>query len=86
MGDRLIHISQWTGTQEALSTYIKTHLLNDSCYTVTGNKTTQRLQTSRYFIFISIVKPTRCTLSQIDFILEQHSACFGRSFRPSSGV
>jgi len=26
---------------------------------------------------ISIVKPTRCTMSQIYFILEQHSTCFG---------
>jgi hypothetical protein len=33
-----------------------------------------------------IIKPTRCTISQIYFILEQHSACFGRSFRSSSGV
>jgi len=33
--------------------------------------------------FISIVKPTRCTISQIYFILEQHSTCFGRSFRAS---
>ena len=32
------------------------------------------------------VKPTRCTISQIYFILEQHSTCFGRSLRPSSGV
>jgi predicted membrane channel-forming protein YqfA (hemolysin III family) len=24
----------------------------------------------------SIVKPTRCTISQIYFILEQHSTCF----------
>jgi len=35
---------------------------------------------------ISIVKPTRCTISQIYFVLEQHSTCFGRSFRPLSGV
>jgi hypothetical protein len=28
---------------------------------------------------ISIVKPTRCTISQIYFILEQHSTCFGLS-------
>jgi hypothetical protein len=35
---------------------------------------------------ISIVKPTRRTISQIYFILEQHSTCFRRSFRPSSGV
>jgi hypothetical protein len=34
----------------------------------------------------SIVKPARCTISQIYFILEQHSTCFGRAFRPSSGV
>jgi hypothetical protein len=34
----------------------------------------------------SIVKPTRRTISQIYFILEQHSICFGRSVRPSSGV
>jgi len=33
--------------------------------------------------FISIVKPTRCTIFQIYFILEQHSTCFGR-FRASS--
>jgi len=35
---------------------------------------------------ISIVKPTRRAVSQIYFILEQHSARFGRSLRPSSGV
>jgi len=33
---------------------------------------------------ISIVTPTRCTISQICFILEQQSICFGRSLRPSS--
>jgi len=37
-------------------------------------------------IIIAIVKPTRCTISQIYFILEQNSTCFGRSFRSSSGV
>ena len=30
--------------------------------------------------YISIVKPTRCTASQIYFILDQHSTCFGQSF------
>jgi hypothetical protein len=35
---------------------------------------------------ISIVKPTKCTISQIYFIWEQHSTCFGRPLRPSSGV
>jgi len=35
---------------------------------------------------ISVVKPTRCTISQFYFILEQHSTFFGQSFRPSSGV
>jgi len=39
-----------------------------------------------YGMVISIIKPTRCTISQIYFILEQHSTCFGRSLRPSSGV
>jgi len=34
----------------------------------------------------SIVKPTRCTISHIYPILEQHSTCFGQSFHPSSGV
>jgi hypothetical protein len=34
----------------------------------------------------SIVKPTICTTSQIYFILEQHTTCFGRSLRPSLGV
>jgi hypothetical protein len=38
------------------------------------------------YIFISIVKTNSCTASQIYFILEQHSTCFGRSFRQSSGV
>ena len=33
--------------------------------------------------FISIVKPTRCTIFEFT---EYHSKCFGRSFRPSSGV
>ena len=28
----------------------------------------------------------RCTISQIYFILQQNSTCFGRSLRPSSGV
>ena len=32
--------------------------------------------------FISIVKPTRCTV--FEFI--EYSTCFGQSFRPSSGV
>jgi hypothetical protein len=36
--------------------------------------------------YISIVKPTRCTMSQIYFILDQHCTCFGRSPRPSTGV
>jgi hypothetical protein len=36
--------------------------------------------------YISRVKPTGCTIYQIYFILEQHSSCFRRSFRPSSGV
>jgi len=31
----------------------------------------------------SIVKPTRCTIFEF---IEYHSTCFGRSFRPSSGV
>jgi len=35
---------------------------------------------------ISIVKPTRCTIVSNLFILECQSTCFGRSFRPSSGV
>ena len=33
--------------------------------------------------YISIVKPSRCTVFEF---IEYHSACFGRSFRPSSGV
>ena len=32
------------------------------------------------------MNPTRCTISRIYFILEQHSTCFGLSLRPSSGV
>jgi hypothetical protein len=39
-----------------------------------------------FFDYISIVKPTRCTISQIYFISEQHFTCFGRSLRPSSGI
>ena len=35
---------------------------------------------------IPIVKPTRCTSVSNLFILEWHCTCFGRSFRPSSGV
>jgi hypothetical protein len=35
---------------------------------------------------ISIVKPSRCTISQIYFILEQQSTCFRQSLCPSSGV
>ena len=35
---------------------------------------------------ISIVKPTRCTNVSNYIILEWHSTCFGRSFRPSSEV
>jgi hypothetical protein len=34
-------------------------------------------------VCISIVKPTRCTVFEF---IEYHSTCFGRSFRPSSGV
>jgi len=33
-------------------------------------------------LYISVVKPTTCTISQIYFILEQHSTRFGRSLRP----
>jgi len=33
--------------------------------------------------YISIVKPTRCTIFEFT---EYHSTCFGLSFRPSSGV
>jgi len=33
-------------------------------------------------IIISMVKPTRCTMHQIYFILEWHSTCFGQSFCP----
>jgi hypothetical protein len=43
-----------------------------------------KIQISAFDFYISIVKPTRCTISQIYFILEQHSTCFGRSLRPSS--
>jgi len=32
----------------------------------------------KLFWEISIVKPTRCTISQIYFIVEQHSTCSGR--------
>ena len=35
--------------------------------------------------YISIVKPTRCTIFFFKFI-EYHSTCLGQSFRPSSGV
>jgi len=42
------------------------------------------LSFNKIYVFLS--KPTRCTISQISFILEQHSTCFGRSLRPSSGV
>jgi len=34
----------------------------------------------------SIVKPTRCTSVSNLFYVEWHCTCFGRSFRPSSGV
>jgi len=37
-------------------------------------------------ISISVVNPTRCINVSVYFILEWHSTCFGRSFRPSSGV
>ena len=39
--------------------------------------------TMYHITFISIVKPTRCTIFEF---IEYHSTCFGRSFRPSSGV
>jgi hypothetical protein len=42
------------------------------------------LASHRYVI--PIVNPTRCTSVSNWFILEWHSTCFGRSFRPSSGV
>jgi len=35
---------------------------------------------------IYIVKPPRCTDVSNLFYLEWHSTCFGRSFRPSSGI
>jgi len=35
---------------------------------------------------MSVVKPTKCTKVSNLFCLESHSTCFGRSFRPSSGV
>jgi hypothetical protein len=35
---------------------------------------------------IPTVKPTRCTTVSNLFIFEKHSTCFGRPFRPSSGV
>jgi len=38
------------------------------------------------YIYIYIANPTRCTISQIYFILEQHCTCFGPSLRPSSEV
>jgi hypothetical protein len=41
---------------------------------------------TRHSVSTSTIKPTRCTISQIYFILEKHSTCFGRSLRPSSGV
>ena len=43
---------------------------------------------SREEMAVSIVKSTRCTIYQLYFtrVLEQHSTCFGRSLRPSSGV
>jgi len=36
--------------------------------------------------YFSIVKPIRCTNESYYFILKCHTTCFGRSFRPSSGV
>jgi len=39
--------------------------------------------TRKHNFHISIVKPTRCTIFEF---IEYHSTCFGRSFRPSSGV
>ena len=35
---------------------------------------------------VPVAKPTRCTSVSNVFILERQSTCFGRSFRPSSGV
>jgi hypothetical protein len=50
----------------------------------------RNIQNNYYYLLllrsISIVKPTVCTISQIYFILEQHSTCFGRSLRSSLGV
>jgi hypothetical protein len=40
-------------------------------------------RTDRHNEAISIVKPTRCTIFEF---IKYHSTCFGRSFRPSSGV
>ena len=51
-----------------------------------------RLNPGRAFMYntdilcVPVVKPTRCTVSQIYFILEQHPTCFRWSLRPSSGV
>jgi len=41
---------------------------------------------SKTFYIIPIVQPTRCTCYLKLFILVKRSACFGRSFRPSSGA
>jgi len=51
-----------------------------------GHKEKNMLDLVKDYSAISIVKPTRYTISQIYFILEQQSTCFGRSFRPLSGI
>jgi len=48
-----------------------------------GNRRQKRINNN---VPISILKPIRCAVSQLYFILEKHSTCFGQSLRPSSGV
>jgi len=48
-----------------------------------GVKQGPRATYSQKETIISIVKPTSCTIFEF---IEYHSTCFGRSFRPSSGV
>ena len=65
------------------------HFCSNHCTVMRHNniKTrVRRLQDRAASSYISVVNSTRCTISQIYFILEQYSTCFGRSVRPSSGV
>jgi hypothetical protein len=59
IGDLSVPMSHLTGTHKAVCAHIEAHFVNDSLYTVIGNKTIQTLNTARYLIFVQIHKYVR---------------------------